>query len=275
MSQLQRLVIAPSQFENQHITLTSAQQHYLWRVLRLQEGDRFIAVDGTGRWLLSELTSSPDQARVLDELDGGTELPIAMTLMIAMPKQGMDDIVRCCTELGVTTIQPVVSDRTILKPSPQKVQRWQRIAEEAAEQSERRVVPQVIAPGAFSTIITQWAIATPHPIESPVEHTFENTFTGERSTRKGYVCVARQDAPHLLHVLTQLTVTPSTEVQNIILAVGPEGGWTPEEIEMAIAHGFQAVSLGQRILRAVTAPMVALSLVASVMECVGLPARSA
>jgi 16S rRNA (uracil1498-N3)-methyltransferase len=256
MSQLQRLVITFDQLEADRIILSASQQHYLRRVLRLQKGDRFIAVDGQGRWLLSELASSSDQATVLDELDGTTELPIALTLVIAMPKQGMDDIVRCCTELGVTTIQPVTSDRTILNPSRQKIERWQRIAEEAAEQSERRWVPQVLSPCSLASLLTQH----PYPLSNDIDPK-ENRSLSER-----YLCVARHDAPHLLRVLAQQNLIRPADVHEIIVAIGPEGGWTPAEIDMAIARGFRAVSLGQRILRAVTAPTVALSLVASSLE---------
>lgn len=304
MTQLQRLVIVPNQFEHQLITLTTSQQHYLRRVLRLQEGDRFIAVDGAGHWFLSELSSSSEQATVIEELDGCTELPVTVTLIIAMPKQGMDDIVRHCTELGVTTIQPVMSDRTVLKPSPQKVERWQRIAEESAEQSERRFVPQVLSPCTFHHCLSQLAIASSlqdrvvadvnnkQDVEQDVEQEqaeyLRAGYLRAGYMRAGYICVARHDAPHLLHVLSQQSktrfiTTLSTHVQTPdaqtegqlvtlnspaewMVAVGPEGGWTPEEIDRAIAHGYQPVSLGQRILRAVTAPTVALSLISSILE---------
>ncbi|MEO1519697.1 MAG: 16S rRNA (uracil(1498)-N(3))-methyltransferase [Cyanobacteria bacterium J06633_2] len=269
MSQLQRLVIASEQLNNDSILLTTSQQHYLRQVLRLQESDRFIAVDRTGRWLLSQLTESSDQATIIEELDGDTELPVAVKLIIAMPKQGMDDIVRHCTELGVTTIQPVISDRTILKPSLQKVERWQRIAEEAAEQSERRFVPQVLTPESFGSMLTQWTVNSqaidPNPTLSA------NQDIHQLPVPKAYLCAARHDAPHLQHVLSQQRLMQSNGRPDMVVAIGPEGGWTPDEITRAIAHGFQIVSLGRRILRAVTAPTVALSIIASVVECDVVP----
>ncbi|MBH8572618.1 16S rRNA (uracil(1498)-N(3))-methyltransferase [Nostocaceae cyanobacterium CENA369] len=234
MPQLQRIAIAPSQFQQGQISLTKEQQHYLGRVLRLREGDRFIAMDGRGKWWLAQLAA--EQAEVLEPLAVATELPVSITLMVALPKgNGFDEVVRCCTELGVACIAPVLSDRTLLNPSPQKLERWRRIAAEAAEQSERSFVPTILEPVAFNSAVTADA------------------------TTQRYICEARGEYPHLKHLINSV----STE---IIVATGPEGGWTEKEIENAIAAGFQPVSLGRRILRAVTAPVVALTLISASCE---------
>ncbi|MEP0751835.1 16S rRNA (uracil(1498)-N(3))-methyltransferase [Trichocoleus sp. Lan] len=272
MAQLQRLAIAPSQFQNQQIILTAEQQHYLSRVLRLREGDRFIAMDGQGHWWLAKLEAN--QGQLLEPISVQTELPCSITLMVALPKNGFDEVVRYSTELGVVAIAPVVSDRTLLNPSPQKLERWRRIAQEAAEQSERQIVPTILEPVSFSAALSSLKI-------------------NSSSTRdKNYICVARGDSPHLLdcliHLLPQETSPPAPLLQGkgagelsfsgtadelknpgqgtIVIAIGPEGGWTPAEVEQAIASDFQPVSLGRRILRSITAPMVALSLVAAAWE---------
>ncbi|TVP63611.1 MAG: 16S rRNA (uracil(1498)-N(3))-methyltransferase [Nodularia sp. (in: Bacteria)] len=231
MAQLQRIAIAPFQFQETLIILTKEQQHYLVRVLRLRPGDRFIAMDGQGKWWLAQLET--EQAQVLEALIVETELSVAITLMVALPKgNGFDEIVRYSTELGVTCIAPVLSDRTLLNPSPQKLERWRRIATEAAEQSERAFVPTILEPVAFSTAITA----------SQATHC--------------YICEGRGDYPHLNNLM-------KSDPPEIVIATGPEGGWTPAEIEQAIASGFQPVSLGRRILRAVTAPVVALTLISA------------
>ncbi|WP_315784937.1 16S rRNA (uracil(1498)-N(3))-methyltransferase [Fischerella sp. JS2] len=242
MPQLQRITIASSQFHNQHITLTTEQQHYLYRVLRLQSGDRFIAMDGMGKWWLAQLADT--EAQILQSITVKTELPIAVTLIIALPKgSGFDEIVRYCTELGVTCFVPVLSDRTLLNPSPQKLERWQRIVKEAAEQSERTTVPTILEPVSFCSSLSLVA-------------------------KQKYICEARGDYPHLLSCLENKEDWESNfnEEKTIVIATGPEGGWTETEIEDAIKAGFQPVSLGRRILRAVTAPIVALSLVAAAHE---------
>ncbi|MEH2320097.1 16S rRNA (uracil(1498)-N(3))-methyltransferase [Nostoc sp.] len=248
MSQLQRIAIAPSQLQQGQILLTKEQQHYLGRVLRLHEGDRFIAMDGKGKWWLAQLAG--EQAEVLEPLPVETELPVSITLMVALPKgNGFDEVVRCCTELGVACIAPVLSDRTLLHPSPQKLERWRRIATEAAEQSERSFVPTILEPVSFST-----------GLSLVISHlSFANS--------QQYICVARGEFPHLKDCLQHKgQMTNDKGQETIIIATGPEGGWTTQEIENAKSAGFQPVSLGRRILRAVTAPVVALSLITANCE---------
>ncbi|MTJ47194.1 16S rRNA (uracil(1498)-N(3))-methyltransferase [Dolichospermum sp. UHCC 0259] len=234
MPQLQRITIHPQQVQTNQLLLTPQQQHYLLRVLRLRDGDKFIVMDGMGKWWLAKLQG--EQGEILEPLEVKTELPVAITLMMALPKgNGFDEIVRCCTELGVTCIAPILSDRTLLNPSPQKLERWQRIASEAAEQSERTVVPTILPPVAFNTAIK------------------ENIATHR------YICEARGDYPHLQQIINKTA-------NEIIIAIGPEGGWTNQEIEIARESGFVPISLGRRILRAVTAPIVAISLIAANFE---------
>jgi len=217
------------------ITLTQPQHHYLVRVLRLRDGDRFIAMHGMGKWWLSELQGK--QAQVIEPLVVKTELSVSVTLLVALPKgNAFDEVVRSCTELGVTCIVPVISDRTLLNPSGQKLERWRRIATEAAEQSERAIVPTVLEPISFDTALSSFA-------------TFDK-----------YICEGRGNYPHLVSYLQY------KEQKNIAIAIGCEGGWTESELEKAILADFQPVSLGSRILRAVTVPIVALSLIAAACE---------
>lgn len=244
MPQLQRIVVAPQQIQGQQIRLNPEQIHYLLRVLRLKVGDRFVAMDGQGHsWLatlIETAASTPIRAEVLDSLVSHTELPVMTTLVMALPRgTGFDEVVRQVTELGVSTIAPVISDRTLLHPGPQKLERWRRIAQEAAEQSERQIVPTILEP----TPLVKYLKASHTPALK-------------------YICITRQSAPHLLTCLHPLPRSPHP----IQIAIGPEGGWTAGEIEQAIAAGYQPVSLGSRILRAVTAPIVALSLVAALYE---------
>ena len=232
-----RLVITPTQKQDEQIILTTKQQHYLKRVLRLGNGDRFLAMDGQGQSWLAQLTGT--FAQIIESRLIETELPVAITLIVALPKgKGFDDIVRCSTELGVNTLMPVISDRTLLKPSYHKLERWRRIAQEATEQSERLFVPKIVEPSDFLNTL-------PQVIDSDTDC---------------YICVARRNITHLL------TSLQTREKKKIVIATGSEGGWTTTEVEEAISTGFQAVSLGQRILRAVTAPIVALSLATGTID---------
>jgi 16S rRNA (uracil1498-N3)-methyltransferase len=252
LAQLQRLVVKPSQFGETHIVLTREQQRYLNQVLRLQAGQHFIAMNGTGQWWLAELLAvnqdAGQHAKLLEPITITNELPVSVTLTVALPKgSGFDEVVRQTTELGVSCIVPVLSDRTLLNPSPQKQERWRRIAQEAAEQSERQIVPTISEPLAFATYLKNLA---------SVDDT--NTIS------QHYLGVTRADAPHLLPCLTQTVSLTSLEM--IEIAIGPEGGWTESEVASAIAVGFQPVTLGRRILRTVTAPIAALSLISGALE---------
>ncbi len=230
---LYRLVIASEQQEAELILLNSQQQHYLKRVLRLVNGDRFIAMDGQGKSWLAEIQG--ETARCLELLEIVTELPFEINLITALPKgNGYEQILRCCTELGVSRFLPVISDRTIIKPSKNKVERWRKIVIESAEQAERQIVPQVFSPLPFTETINHLTIT---------------------EEEKRYICVARGDVPSLWHCLE------ASHPQPITIATGTEGGWTPQEIDQAIAAKFQPVSLGKGILRAVTAPITAVSIV--------------
>ncbi len=238
MTQLQRLTITAAQQAAQPMQLTEAQRHYLCRVLRLRAGDRFIAMDGQRCWLAT-LQADLTTALCLEEWPMTTELPVAVTLLIALPKTGMDDIVRQTTEIGVRRIVPILSQRSLLNPGASKQARWLKIAQEAAEQSERQFIPEILPPQDWRSALAAYP---------------------DQRNQPAYLCEARGSYPHLL---TRLK--PPLAAQ-LTLAVGPEGGWTEAELAEAVAVGYQPVSLGARILRAVTAPLVALSLVAAVAE---------
>ncbi len=257
--QLQRLAIASDQLLPPRLKLTQEQHHYLCRVLRLAAGDRFIAMDGQGHWWLAELETETTQAQLLEELTAQNELPIPVLLLVAMPKgNGMDEIVRQATELGVAGIVPVVSDRTLLQPSPQKLDRWRRIVQEAAEQSERQIIPELFSPLAWTEALSRW----------------------HQTNADCYLCEARGSYPPLLQVLSRTdshslyphspyqsnSVDSSAPIRPIVIATGPEGGWTEPEVKAAIAAGYSPVSLGKRVLRAITAPLAALALVAAALE---------
>jgi 16S rRNA (uracil1498-N3)-methyltransferase len=240
---LQRVAIAPSQRHGPTIVLTAEQQHYLYRVLRLTAGDRFLTLEPSSGWWLTVLDSSVGTATILEAIAANTELAMTIRLLLAMPKQGMDEVIRQVTEVGVAEIVPIISDRTILKPSSQKLERWQRIAQEAAEQSERCQIPLVRAPMPWHQALQEWTAEQSHCL----------------------ICTARGDRPSLWEVLQSRPIEPNA-VESITLAIGPEGGWTPAEVDGAIAVGYQPVSLGRRVLRAVTAPVVAMAMMMAIVE---------
>ncbi len=245
---LQAHQITPALQINSAIAITSEQRHYLCNVLRLESGAEFIALDRQGGWWLAKFSEDLDFAKIIVKLENNSELPAQITLGIAMPKgNNIESVIRQATELGVRQIVPLFSDRTVLKPDNQignqKRDRWQRIAEEAAELSMRTYVPEINDP----TTLAAW---------------FEHLSKAPSPILK-YICVINPNAPHLLTSLQNSNVAENTE---IVVATGCEGGWTDREEKIAIAAGFVPVSLGDRVLSAVTAPVLALSIISAFLD---------
>ncbi len=232
MGQMQRLVVGNMGLAvGLEFSLLEEQTHYLQRVLRLASGAKFIAMTGQGESWLAALTE--DGAVVLEPLLTQTELPVPVTLAIALPKgSGFDDVVRQVTELGVSCIVPILSERTLLKPSENRLDRWRKIAQEAAEQSERQVVPVVREPMAWKTFL-----------KTPIDG-------------MGLLCWERGEG----------SVGFGAIQGPVTIAIGPEGGWTLAEVEAARAAGYGVLSLGPRILRAVTASVAVMAIAASHLE---------
>lgn len=270
---VQRITIDPSQISTDSIRLESDQSHYLSRVLRLGAGDRFIAQDGLGHQWSAILTERPDLAQIVEVLSTtSTPLP-PLRLIAALPKgNGFDAVIRQTTELGVTHIYPVTTERTLLKPSVNKVARWNRIAKEASEQSERITVPEIAEPMPFRNCLAmlQPERSVAPSIASPVAQTM--TQTAQKPSALYFICAARAaDKKSNNHLLSRLLThqqhfLSSEKLPSITIAIGPEGGWTTDEITVATTYDYEVVSLGSVILRAVTAPITALSLVAGARE---------
>lgn len=256
----QRLVLQPQQIEQIHnsitipnlFTLTSEQQNYLYKVLRLKVGAEFIALDGQGSWWRAILAEDVGQVQILEQIPSNPALQVDITLAIAIPKNGMEDVIRQTTELGVSKIMPLWSDRTVIRPHTRmgasKLERWLKIAQEISEQAYRSYVPQIYEPQTFVDFLEK-------------SHNFENDTQNNGKIGK-YICATTKPTPHLLNSLLNLNQLPT----KIVILTGAEGGWTETETALAIAHNFQPVSLGDRILAAVTAPVVALSIVTAVIE---------
>lgn len=267
---VQRITISNRQQQGSLIHLEPDQTHYLCRVLRLGVGDRFIAQNGQGKQWLAALTEDVSQADILQDLDTRLPQSAPIRLVAALPKgNAFDQVVRQTTELGVTHIYPVITERTLLKPSEKRLLRWQRIAQEASEQCERITVPTIAAPVTFQQCLK-------HPCW---EGDHETSRAGAEESLR-YICVARSEHQSA-HLLTRLMAQEAHRVREdkqgvgrfasvkppgVILAIGPEGGWTSNEITDAMTYGYEAVSLGSVILRSVTAPITALSLVVAARD---------
>jgi 16S rRNA (uracil1498-N3)-methyltransferase len=157
----------------------------------------------------------------------------------------MEWAIEKATELGVAAIVPVIARRTekhLALAAMKRVERWRRIVHEAAQQSRRSDVPAVHDPVKLADRVKADA------------------------KLKRIVLAEQERSATLRGALEEATVAAGAEMPELEIAIGPEGGWAPEEEALFDANGWQAVSLGPRILRAETATIAALAVVASMLE---------
>ena len=220
---------------------------HLVRVLRARIGQDFDIA--TGEVARRGRITSLSQDRVEFEL--GEELPaeqiIEITIVLAIFKfDCMEWAIEKCTELGVARILPLIARRTdshLAAASAKRVERWRRIVRQAAEQSRRSAPPEIVAPRQLSE-----ALNFPAALRIVLAESEEQTLLRD---------VVSRDAPN------------SGDADNgIILAVGPEGGWTDEELQSFRQARWISASLGNTILRAETAAIAATAVVASALNSV-------
>lgn len=229
-------------------------------VLRLGDGAKLQLLNGTGKLWKCRLSGAP--GKVLSfEVEEKVELPLpplhATVAMAVLKGERFDWALQKLTELGVSTIVPLLTSRTVVKINPgdakgtsTKLPRWQAIVREAAEQSERATIPHIVAPRSFDD----------HMIAITAGGTIDNTF----------ICAERIHSESLKDILSasncKKTFSSGTADATIELIVGPEGGFTDEEVDLACKQGVKPVSLGSRILRSETAAIYALAQVMLVLE---------
>jgi len=213
---------------------------HLVRVLRARVGQEFdIATGGlVYRGRITSVSAGRVEFDLVEEIPRST-LP-DITLVLAIFKfDRMEWVIEKCTELGVSRIVPLIARRTnahLAAASAKRVERWQRIARQAAEQSRRAVPPEVSAPIKLAEALNPQATLQIVLAES-----------GERT-------------------LLRDVVKPEAVAGGAVLAVGPEGGWTEEELRSFQQAGWISVSLGNTILRAETAAIAATAVVASALH---------
>jgi 16S rRNA (uracil1498-N3)-methyltransferase len=234
-------------------TISGAQAEHMARVLRAQPGMEADVVAGGHVFHAEVAAVSLDEVRfnLIAEIQADPALPI--TLVVSIYKfDCMEWAIEKATELGVAAIAPVIARRTekhLALAAEKRVERWRRIAREAAQQSRRSDVPAIYDPVPLAERVRAASAASAQaPGATHIVLAEQERTTTLRNAVKEAIETARQDMPALE------------------IAIGPEGGWAPEEEALFDANGWIAVSLGPRILRAETAAIAALSVVASLLE---------
>lgn len=236
-----RFVIKPQNLHPPYALLEGEEHHHLSRVLRIRAGEKVWLVEERGvsfRAEVLEVGRENTRLRVLEEEDrGAAKIPVVLGQSLIKSKN-MDLVVQKATELGVQAVVPVEASRSVIKlkgREANRLERWRKIAREAAKQSRRRDVPSVF------------------PVQS-----FSEFLESRREPRKLFLCEA--GGTPLRCLLSEFHCDPPYPgKRGIVLLVGPEGGWSGEEERQAVDHGFQPVSLGPRILRSETAALAGLA----------------
>ncbi len=239
-----RCFVGFDEVEGARVRLSPPESHHLVSVNRARRGDPVTAFDGRGTEFDCILEDANGRTAVLRVRASRScrPLPYAVTLAQALPKgKTFDAIVRQATQIGAMRIAPLLTERTEVRLDPKrrdhKDEKWHAAAVEAAKQSGNPFIPEIT------------------PVESLASF-LENREPYDLKLLAGLVPQARPLCEYLPDAVRGTPEAPC----RVAWLVGPEGDFSPEEVEAALAHGFQPVTLGPCVLRVETAALVALSI---------------
>lgn len=240
---MQKYFISNSDFENKKITNDDA--FHIKNVMRSKINDE-ILIGYEGKCYLARITNIAKEIsfEIIEEKIGNTELPVFVSLFQGYPKADkLSDIIKHSTELGVSEIIPTIMKRSLFKitgSTDGKMQRFSKIAKEAAEQSYRMIVPKI----------------------AEINYLKKLDFRGFDHK---ILCFEEDAKEGKLSSLANILKNVK-ENDKIAIVIGPEGGIDPEEVDYLLKEGFVSCALGKRILRTETASFYALSAISYEME---------
>jgi 16S rRNA (uracil1498-N3)-methyltransferase len=243
---MQRFFVATETLSGDQVTIGGETARQISRVLRMQPGDEVCLLDGSGweyRVRLSAFGRDEVTGEVVERTQGAAEPRHKVTLYLALLNKAekFEWALQKCTELGAAAFVPVRAARSITDvPGKAKLERWQRIIQEAAEQSGRAIVP---------------------PLHEAMTLAQAMTLEGRRlSEAIAGEHIALMPALGSGRTLAKALAGLQHDKGTAAIFIGPEGGFTEEEVERAEAAGLQTVTLGPRTLRAETAAVAALTM---------------
>lgn len=245
---MHRFYVGKEQIADNIVAITGPDVNHIRNVLRMRSGDEIIICNGQGKdcyCIINRVSENEVIAEIQSVKDTGTELKARITLFQGLPKQDkMELIIQKAVELGVYEIVPVMTKRVIVKlddkkKEEKKLERWQAIAEGAAKQSGRGIIP----------------------IIKPVQ-----TYAQALEYAKTLDCniLPYENAKGIQY--TREIINSLSECRFIGVFIGPEGGFEESEVEYAAARGVHPVTLGRRILRTETAGIAVLSMMVLALE---------
>lgn len=239
--------VEPSQIGEKDIVITGPDVNHIKNVIRLKPGDEISVSNGIDgrdyRCGIVEITEDEVQCELRFIKEDGVELPAKVYLFQGLPKgDKMEFIIQKMVELGVYEIIPVAMQRCVVKlddkKAKSKIARWQGIAEAAAKQSKRGIVPQIHAVMSYKEALAYAADMDCRLVPYEMEETLDGA-SGMEGTKK------------LIEA-----IQPG---ESVAIFIGPEGGFEDGEIQSAISQGMKPITLGKRILRTETAGMTVMA----------------
>jgi RNA methyltransferase, RsmE family len=237
-----RFFISPESVNGDEITVTSGDYNHIRNVLRMRVGESITVCDGQGSEYNCEIAGYEEglcRLAIRERISSVVELPIEITLYQGLPKKDkMELIIQKAVELGAARIMPVLCERTIVKledpkKEQRKMERLRAISESAAKQSGRGILPEIADPKRFADAIR------------------------DAKERGCVILVPYENALGMR--ATEEAVREAMKAGKIAVFIGPEGGFSREEIAVAEENGARVISLGRRILRTETAGIAVLS----------------
>jgi len=264
-----RIFLPSVHVTDNRLSITDEKAHYLLSVLRCRKGDHLIVFDGSGICFMTVIKEACRRevfAEILETFSCNLESPLHSILVQGILKgEKMDTVIQKTTELGVNEIVPAVTERSQLRDT-RRVKRWRKIAEEASRQSGRSVVPVVSEPVELKKVLTSCASQSTHQGFIFYEEggmTLSEAIAVLQQTNTPNPSLDQSSSPAPLFVKTNTLIPPFIKggKGGLVCCIGPEGGFTKEEVNFAEEKGLTVISLGKRILKAETAAISAVTLV--------------
>ncbi len=242
---MQRYFLANHDFEDERVVIKGDDAHHIIRVMRMVAGDEVICCnekDESALCTIEDVSSGDVVLNVTKWLDERKELPVSVTIANGLPKgDKLELIIQKGTELGAAKFIPFIAGRSIVKwdekKGKKKLERWQKIAKEAAEQSHRTKCPVVTEPLTVQKLIEE-------------AKNYDRIIVAyEEEAKAG-------ESANLYKSLSSLT-----KGQSVLVVIGPEGGLTEKEVQLLKENGSVICGFGPRILRTETASMYVLAAV--------------
>ena len=246
---MHRFLIKPEDVNKDSLILTGDDAKHMLQVLRFKPGDVFLAFDTTGLEYEAEVVSTGKSSvtgKIIKVWQPGTEPEKDVFLFQGIPKADkMDWIIQKSVELGVREIIPMVTQYSVIRLHDRgldgKLERWNRIAREACKQSGRVRVPEVKTPMSYPDAVKLWSDRVKEETDALTVYCYENE--GKKCLKDLLICYN------------------ISNIRTSGIFIGPEGGFSVEEVQLAQEHRFNPVSLGKRILRTETAAIAVLSVI--------------